>query len=104
MIQKVFFLQQEIVVFFSHGIDTLASRQKILLEKIRKVVNGAFRIIHRRVECCDILNFSLNFWLIWQAVEKADPTLGTFDGHLCPKSWWIGIRTAEVGDALLDQT
>src|SRR5215475_6465869 len=102
MIQKVFFLQQEIVMFFSHGIDALASRQKIPLEKIREALNGAFRIIHRRVERCDILNFTLNFWMTWQAVEKADPTLGTFDGHLCPESRWIGVRTAEIGDALLD--
>src|SRR5262245_61730761 len=102
MIQKVFFLQQEIVMFFSHGINALASRQKILLEKISKAVNGVFCTIYRRVEVCDILNFTLNFWMIWQAVEKTDPALGTFDGHLSPEARRAGIRTAEIGDALLD--
>src|SRR5215510_5451843 len=90
-------------MFFSHGINALASRQKILFEKIRKAVNSVFCIIYRRVERGDILNLTLNFWMIWQAVEKADPALGTFDGHLRPKARRVGIRTAEVGDALLDQ-
>ena len=104
MIQKVFFLQQEIVVFLPDCINVLASRQKIPLEKIRKFVNGVFRIIHRRVERSDILNSILNFWMVWQAREKTDPALGAVDGHLCPEAWWIGIWSAEIGDALLDQT
>src|SRR4029450_12293640 len=57
-----------------------------------------------RVERSDVLNSILNFWMVWQAREKTDPALSTVDGHLCPEAWWIGIWSAEIGDALLDQT
>ena len=104
VIQKMFFLQQEIVMFFADRIDALAPWQKFLLEKFREAVNGVFCIIHRRAECGGVPNFTLNFRMVWQAVEKTNAALGTLDGHLCPKPRWIGIRTAEIGDALLDQT
>src|SRR4029434_7930069 len=104
MSQKLLFLQQEIVMFLPDCINVLASRQKIPLEKIRKVVNGVCRIIHRRVERSDIFNSILNFWMVWQAREKTDPALGTVDGHLCPEAWWIGIWSAQSVDRLLGQS
>src|SRR6266404_6517411 len=104
MIQKMFFLYQEIVMFLANCIDPLASRQKLLLEKDREAVNGVFCIIHRRAERCGVSNSTLNFRMVWQAVEKTHAALGTLDGHLCPQARRICIRTAEVGDALLNQT
>src|SRR5262245_10463319 len=100
----MFFPQQEIVVFFPDCINSPTSRQKILHEKIPKAVNSGFRIIYRRVKRSDVLNSTLNFRVVWQAVEKTDPALGAFDSHLCPKSRWIGSRAAEIGYALPNQT
>ena len=46
---------------------------------------------------------TLNFRMVWQAVEKTNAALGALDGHLCPKARRIGIGTAEIADTLLDQ-
>src|SRR4029434_6427009 len=91
-------------MFLANRINAAASRQKILLEKVREAVNRVFCIIHRRTECGGLPNFTLNFRMVWQAVEKSHAALGALDGHFRPEARRIGIWSAEIGDALLDQS
>ena len=103
MIQKMFFLEQQVVVFVADGINAVASRQKIAFEKGRKVIDRALGLLNCVSQRAGILYFRLHFWVVRQVLEKANAAFRAVDGHLGPESRRIGFLAAEIGDALLDQ-
>ena len=94
VIEKVFFLKQQIEMFFADGVAPRAARQGDgVREMSAKSVIALFAFSMAALQSVRVDCRGLHFRMLRQAVEKADAAFGAFERILRPKLGRIGIFT-----------